>query len=734
MANFDRFYIGPTKNPYTGQVTRYKPFLLPSGAFQLLRNFYVFREVIRKRPGAVVMDRTQTAADQQLYTRLRIDIGDTDGSGNISTTVPGTIFKIGQAFSVGSEKFTVYQAGTPAAMYTTGSATTATYNTTTGALVINGAAATTACYFYPSEPVMHLGEYETAAINRETTIAFDTQFAYTYTDGSGWDRLTGGVGNNTWTTDANKNYYYWSTSYRGAADYDYTFYVTNNVASDAMRYYDGTNWNAWGSFATTPLDTTSAYIKTCRVIIPAPDTLLLMNTLENDGSSDRRYVNRIRYSAPTTRVAPTNAGAWLVANKAGFIDLPTKEAIVAAYNLKDVIIIECERSVYRLTITGNELSPFVVEQINSELGVESVNSMVGFDQQVVGFGSTGIHACNGQNASRIDEMIPDQIFDVNNANSGPSRVQGIRDYFNEMAYWTYNSVDAQTEYNEIWPNRFLLFDYLKGSWAQIDDSISAFGYFYKQVSSSTKQIGFQHVLCGNQEGWIFRLRDDIARNSSSLQITNLSFVTTTVTVTAIDHNLPNNSYVYIANVQSDNGAYETQLNGNIFQITTTSTSTFTITVGSEPTGATYEGGGTLERVSEPEIYTKEYNFYGDHSQGIAFMQVNIYVDKTDNGEFTVDFIPSASSLSLLTDAISSGAIIGNNIVETTPYTLADTEQYQDRFWHSVTFQATGEVIQLHIYLSGTQLVSVDDSSNYVAFQDIQINGMIFFTRNVQDFG
>lgn len=731
MPAFDRFYIGPTKNPYTGQVTRYKPFLLPSGAMQTLRNFYVFREVIRKRPGAVVMDRSQDAADQQLFTRLRVNLGNTDSNGDISVTAPGTVGKIGQMFSIGSEKFTVYQAGTPAAMYTTGSATTATYNTTSRALVIAGAAATTACYFYPAEPVMHIGLYEDAQINRETTIAFDTQFAYTYTDGSGWSRLTGGASANTWTTDSDKDYYYWSTNYRGAAEYDYTFYVTNNVAADAMRYYDGTNWNAWGSLATTPLGGGS-YIVTCRVMATAAQRFILMNTLEYDGSTNRRYVNRIRYSADTSALAPTNASAWLVTNAAGFIDLPTKEAIVSAYNLKDVIIIECERSTYRLTLTGNALEPFIIEQINSEVGIESVNSMIGFDQQVIGFGSTGIHACNGQNVSRIDEMIPDQIFDVNNANSGPSRVQGVRDYFNEMAYWTYNSRDAHTDYNEIWPNRFLIFDYLKGAWAYVDDSISAFGYFYKQATT-TKQIGFQSILCGNQEGWTFRLRDDITRNSSSLQITKLSFVTTTVTVTAIDHNLPDGSYVYIANVQSDNGAYETQLNGKIFQVTTTSTSTFTITVGAEPTGATYEGCGTIERVSEPEIYTKEYNFYGDNSKSIAFMQVNFYVDKTDNGEFTVDFIPSASSISLLTDATSSGAIIGNNIIETTPYTLAETEQYQDRFWHSVTFQATGEVIQLHIYLSDTQLKAVEDS-DYVAFQDIQINGMIFFTRNVQEFG
>lgn len=729
MPVYDKTYIGPTKNPYTGEVTRFKPFLLPSGAFQLLRNFYVFREITRKRPGALVMDTTQLDQDQQFFTRLRINLGPTV-AGAASGTVPGTVFKVGQSFSIGTAMYTVVTAGAIVPMLQTQLTTTATYSTTNGAYNFVGAPAGDV-YFYPAEPVMHFGLYETSTINLETTIAFDTQFAYTYTAGSGWSRLTGGGGNNTWTTDANKNFYYWSTSYRGATDYDYTFYVTNNVAADALRYYDGTNWNAWGSIGTTPLGG-GAFIKTARLIVGAPNTLLMMNMLENDGAVDRRYVNRIRYSAPTTILAPVNAGAWLVANKAGFIDLPTKEAITSAYNLKDVIIIECERSVYRLSITGNELAPFIVEQINDELGVESVNSMIGFDRQVVGFGSTGIHACNGQNVSRIDEMIPTAIFEVTNFNSGTERVQGVRDYFNEMAYWTYNAREAQTGFNLIWPNRFLIYDYINGSWAQCDDSISAFGTFYKQTTV-TKQIGFQHVLCGNQQGWTFRIRDDVTRNSQALQITNITHVGTVVTITSIDHNLPNLSYVYLAHIVSLNSLYSAALNGKIFQITTTSTSAFTLTLDANPGVDTYRGEGTIERVSEPEIFTKQYNFYGDESFSTAFMQVKFYVDKTTNGKFTVDFIPSSANVSLLTGAIATGAIIGTNVLSTSAEPLVTLETNQDRFWRTINFQCTGEVIQLHMYLSDAQLREVDLLSNYVAFQDIQINGMIFYTCKVQEF-
>lgn len=730
MPLYDKFYIGAPKDPYTGQVTRHKPFLIPSSAFERLRNMYNYREAIRKRPGALVMDTTQSAADQQLFTRLRINIATTAaGSGNlVATVVPGTVFEIGQAFSIGTTKFTVHQNGL---MYTTGSAT-GTYDTATGTVVITGNTEnpSTTVYFYPAQPVMHIGTYEVTGVNAEETIAFDTQFAYQYTATTGWDRISAGT--SSWTPGTQTDYY-WSTNWTGDTQDDYIFYVTNNVVADNMRFWTGGTWTAWGGSGSTDLDSAgTTYIQTAKIIEPFYDRLLLFGPTEFDGATNQTFKNRIRYSANFSEAAPNSNTAWLISTGAGFIDLPTREAIVTVARIKDVMLAFCERSVYRLTPTGNGLSPYLYEELNSEVGVESVNSPIEFDRAVLGFGASGIHASNGQDVQRIDEAIPSTIYDVSNANTGHRRVTGIRDFFNEYAYWSYNSFEEQTTNNLIWPNRVLLYDYLKQNWAFMDDSISAMGYFWQQTAVDSKQLNFKSVLCGNQQGWTFRLRDDTTRNSQALQITNISFVTTTVTITSIAHNLTNDSWVYIANVVSDNGALETQLNGNIFEVTTTTVDAFTVTVSAEPTGATYRGCGTIERVDEPEILTKEYNFYGEQSRQIAFQQCNFYVDSTTNGEFTVDFIPSASSVSLLTDATASGALLGTNILETTPLSLVTLEASQDRFWHSVTFSATGEYVQLRLYLSDAQLVDVD-GSDYVAFQDIQINGMIYFVTPTSEF-
>src|SRR5580698_8642053 len=138
---FDGFLIAPIN---TGLQTDLRPWLTPDDSMAYLQNAYCFRGRVRKRFGSRLMGTGwPTAATQQLFSRFAINLGNTDGSGNFSGTVPGDIFGIGQMFSVGTEIFTVYQTGTPGVMLDTGASTVHTYNTTTGALVINGAAAGT---------------------------------------------------------------------------------------------------------------------------------------------------------------------------------------------------------------------------------------------------------------------------------------------------------------------------------------------------------------------------------------------------------------------------------------------------------------------------------------------------------------------------------------------------------------------------------------------------------------
>ena len=119
----DRFLVAPIKE---GLRTDLRPWLLPESAFERLENAYMYEGRVRKRFGSTYTGSGwPTAAEEQLYSRLRIALtgasGTTDVFGDAAGTVPGdkfgAAFEIGQLFSVGDQLFTVYQAGgVPAAM------------------------------------------------------------------------------------------------------------------------------------------------------------------------------------------------------------------------------------------------------------------------------------------------------------------------------------------------------------------------------------------------------------------------------------------------------------------------------------------------------------------------------------------------------------------------------------------------------------------------------------------
>ena len=94
---FDRFLIAPINS---GLQKNLRPWLIPDDAFDYLQNAYVFRGRVKKRFGSTFM------GTSQYMSRLRINIGTVT-----SHTIPGgsTQLDIGQAFSVGTDVFTVYQ-------------------------------------------------------------------------------------------------------------------------------------------------------------------------------------------------------------------------------------------------------------------------------------------------------------------------------------------------------------------------------------------------------------------------------------------------------------------------------------------------------------------------------------------------------------------------------------------------------------------------------------------------
>lgn len=733
---YDRFLIAPLE---TGLQTDLRPWLIMDDGFTVLNNAYIFRGRLRKRVGSTLMGSGwSSAVTAPLYSRFSVLVATTDGAGAAGASVPGTKFKPGQQFSIGNEIFTVTANGTPTVMLTTGASTVHTFNTTTGAFVFTGAAANTPVYFYPAEPVMGLTQYQVGDINNQPSYGFDTQFAYVFASGF-WQRSdTAGVPTFTGTDSQ----FFWATNWRGITPNQKSMFVTNFNVTDSMYAFDGTTWTDFS--ASTIFLSAGNFVKTARIIIPFKNRLLLLNTIEQDsgGGNSKTYVNRCRYSH---NGSPFAFNAWLepknfvgatpdkIADGAGFIDASTEEAIISAEYIKDRLIVYFERSTWEIVWTGNQIIPFAWQKINTELGSESLLSSVPFDKVVLTIGNTGVHACNGANVERIDDKIPQNIFKIRDGNNGPKRVDGIRDYFTELVYWNYPSSNQRS--GQIFPDKMLVYNYKNNSWAINDDCITTFGYFDQQIASTwannlltweqmntswdsgTIQSNFRQVIAGNQQGYVFMLRPDVNRNAPVMQITNITASAGGANITAINHTLNVGDFVAIENAQGITG-----LNLGIYKVSSI-TSADIFRIANVAFTGTYTGGGSLTRVSNYAIRSKQWNPYVDAGRNVYLAKIDFGVWKTSAGEVTVDYSPSSTNLSILGEGEDTGALLGTGVLETSPYDLMPLEQEQQRLWHSVYFQTEGESVQIFIYMSDAQI-----TNPLIAWAAFELDGMVLSTQ------
>lgn len=728
----DRFYIGMIDDSASMQ-TSLKPYAIPDNAFAELYNAFVFRGRLTKRAGSqYLIGGTGTVGTvPQLQSRLRYKVGTVNA--NPWTATISDYKAIGTMFSAGNILFTVYQSS-GAMLVANGTNQTGTFNVATGALSLSNVANGTDVYYYPSQPVVGLITQERSEVNNEDIIAFDPQYSYRYGT-SGWDRLDPAT---TWR--GNNSQYFWGCNARNVSNDGTFLFVTNfNGAvgqvlanADPIRWLDPAT-DTWTNFQPSYSSTTPAnVIVTAKVILVFKSRLILLNTVENTGANNLAFISRCRYSWIgdfTNNGAPNNP-AFYDDQQGGYLDIPTREAIITAQFLKDRLIVYCEQSTWELVNTGNQVDPFIFQQINTELGAESTFSQVPFDKAVLGVGNVGIVACNGYNVERIDNKIPTTVFEIHNVDQGPERVFGIRDYFNEVVYWSYPSTPVRgSDYP--FNNRILVYNYSTASWAFYEDSITVFGYFQGAVAStsrgltwgecdttwddadfiwggsatppSTTQPKFRQIIAGNQQGYTFVLSSNVTSNAAALQITNITVGTqalTTINVTCYNHNLDVGSYVKLTNC----GGITSQLNNQILVVDSVTDKDNIVLLVNDPLVGTYSGGGVMALVTPVDILTKQYNFYANKGYGCSVNKIDFLVDRTDKGEFTVDYYTNSSTSTIGTNGNTNG-LLGTNIVSTRPYALAPLESFQERIWHPMYPIANGSYIQLRLYLTPDQILA-----------------------------
>lgn len=734
---FNRFLIAPYSS---GLINNLKPWLTPDDSFQQLNNAVVFRGRIEKRWGTSYIE----GGDNDLLSRLRIELGDTDGAGDFpATVVPGDQWFIGQQFSVGDAVFTVWQAA--GAMLST-TAATGTFDTATGTVTITGATPATPLYYYPLMPVMGLTQYDTSDINFEPTIAFDQQFSYIYDVASSSFQRLGP--NSIWTGSVTN--FVWNRMFANTnPDEDWLFAVNNkpfptglfNVTTspDGIKYRNNfTIALDWVNFcpllrsAGTALRMTGA--KCC---VEFKGRLLFFAPWEAEDSTylpppappqpitllaSTQVKNRMRYSWLQT-LTDTENSFFEASGKGGYIDAPTTQAIITVQFVKDRLIVYFESSTFELVYTGAPDQPFVWQKLDNTLGAESTFSEVPFDEVVVGIGANGVHACNGSSVVRIDEKIPDTVFsavnEYGNQIEALSSINGIRDYVREHVYWTFPTLHE----NGNFPNKIMVYDYRYKNWAFFDDSYTFFGYhdritglIWATIPARTWSVwtdpwntvdNLAHnrgIIAGNQQGFVFLITND-AELEPGLTITDLLVNT----ITCINHNVVVGDFLRVSGCVGS-----TNLNDITIQVVfVANVDQFTfITQDGLSADAGYVGGGLLQRIPNVKLTTKQFNFFTNNGQQTFIPYIEFLVDRTGQlvdgvplfgGKHTIDYQVGSSNLSMVEASQGSGAILGTNVLETSPYPLNAMEATQDRLWHRVYFQALNDFIQIQVYWSEDQM-------------------------------
>lgn len=372
---------------------------------------------------------------------------------------------------------------------------------------------------------------------------------------------------------------------------------------DGIRYYGSlTTGTGWANY-NPPVDLNNALVGAL-LIFPYRGYLVFLNTWEGNeqAGSIFNYGNRARwtqigtpyYSSPTPQ-SPNIQGFAIDAvrddlfGKGGANDAPTQEVIVAACFIRDILIVFFERSCWRLRFVNNAQNPFVWERINVELGSDSTFSVIPFDQGGMAVSERGIVIANANDVARIDEKIPQTVFEIRINNEGMQRVHGIRTFETKLNYWTYPSASNPLG---VYPDVVLVYNYDAKTWATFDDCFTCFGYFYvfsggtwadltsawstyddiTFADGSTDQ-GSENIIAGNQQGFILNLDTSGMnkqpnanfQNGASLWIDDISIANPGV-FSSVDNNLPDESWIVLTGVAGTTSADGVSLNGRSFKV------------------------------------------------------------------------------------------------------------------------------------------------------------------------
>lgn len=738
----------------TGLVQQREEFILPDDAYPILQNAFVWRERIKRKQGTQFLARLR-----RVFTDASLgNTGASPWTFNIyATLTPAIVGEPNAEINPGSVVITI--AG-PIVFTDQGDGTltsitpgnSGTINYVTGSVTLThtagaGIATTITFSYFPALPVMGLRTRELNSTNNEATIAFDTKYAYRFAGGN-WQEFIPGT---TWT--GNDSDFFWTTNYWVSAANLKLFWVTNfsGTAGDPIRYTDGVTWTDFTPQINAALDV----LAQCQALLPFRGRLVAFNTFEGPNLAlATAFPQRIRWSAIGS---PLLADSWRddIRGKGGFLDIPTSENIISVGFVRDNLVIYCERSTWQLRYTGRSINPFQIEKVNTELGAESTFSAIQFDTSLVGVGDKGIVECDSFQSQRIDIKIVDLVFSFNNANNGPKRVYGVRDFINRLAFWTYPFIPSTGE-DVTFPNRRLVYNYENDSWAIFEDSFTCFGNFQPPTGRTwanthlpwmqcnfpwgNRNLLIPEIIAGNQQGYTMYV-DQQTVNDKSLFIQGITGNTTTPTsIKSTNHNLATGQIITIINIPATS-PFASSLNTTstsikAFYVSVTDANNFVLykynvasddfTTPQLDNPGAYVGGGEITIKDNFNITSKKFNFLDD-GQNIQMGYIDILTSMTKSGAISLNVFLNYNDSSPIN-------LLPENKVKTTnqpdsffnvnvPTNGEGNENIaSDKYWQRVYCPTRGNFLTIVWNLSNAQMVGIEQESN------VQIDAQILWLR------
>ena len=582
-------------------------------------------------------------------------------------------------------------------------------------------------------------------------------------------------------------------------------YLTSrsDTTKDCIRWYNGDPTNSgvpanygkgWvnfcpplsnASYPISGLPSAQYYLVGARMIVPFKDRLLFIGpVVQTSAAGSQIYLqDTIIYSQNGTPyytcsftgdvlsggttftpiLVPTNqsaaANSWFedITGYGGFLQAGVDQPINTVSANEDVLILGFSAMQARIIYTGNDILPFNLFTINSELGSSSTFSALNLDKGVVSRGSRGYVIVSQTGAARIDLDIPDQSFEINLSANGAERITAARDFVNEWIYFSYRANESN-ESTYIFNTETLLYNYRDLSWGVIKETFTTYGLFRKQTGFTWATVGGTFptwsswnapwdsggstvlnpdVIGGNQQGFLIIKEDDTTNEATSLTIQNLSGAV----VTSPNHCLVPGDFIRLSGITGSTNA--SALNGKIVQVmTVTDANIFNISTAS--TG-TYTGGGLITKCYVPQIQTKMFPLAWDSMRKTRIGPASFLFSATPNAQVTLQIFLSMDAA----NAFNEGNIVpdvnsqNDSLIYTDVlYTCQEAENIgltpaninlnqlpltatKQRIWHRMNTSLIGDTVQIGITLSRDQMFEVDDDGEPVnAFAEIELHGAI----------